>query len=82
MDRNDFAEQAKWKLQEAVHHDLCTDIMTKEFATLKPGPCDYHNVAPNSYNLSIQYERDKKNDDKKKIDDKKKQEKKVKLSKK
>jgi len=66
--------QEDWKNKEHEHHLRSKRIIMNDFANLNPPAHDYFKIEPNSYNLSIQYNREKKNED----EDAKKKDKKAK----
>lgn len=60
LDRSDLQEQIQWKRKEDDHAERARELhLKKEFMSLAPGPHDYFNIQPQSYNLSIQYDREK-----------------------
>ena len=48
-----------WKKKEEEHAEKAVRYLKRDFMGLNPAPHDYFNIQPESYNLSIQYDRDK-----------------------
>lgn len=76
LEPNDLAEHWAWKKEEEKHHDLSRDIILADFKTIQPTPYDVHNIVPQSYNLSIQYDRERRNEADKNEKNKRKEERK------
>ena len=49
-----------------MHADKARNLIKSDFLQLKPAPYDRYDIKPQSYNLSIQYNREQKKDDEKK----------------
>jgi len=80
LDKNDLQEQIQWKRKEDDHGERAREQhLKKEFSRFEPSPHDYFNIQPQSYNLSIQYDREKGKADREKQDAQKKEKKKKKL---
>lgn len=55
--------QEEWKNVENQHHNRAKKILINDFSKATPLPHDYFNIEPNNYNLSIVYNREKKQED-------------------
>lgn len=61
LEPGDVVEQQVWRAEEDRQTHLSREIIKADFRRIEPAPYDHYSIQPQSYNLSIQYDRERRN---------------------